>query len=43
LRVLLEAGADANIPDRAGVTPLAQARARGYAGMVKLLETRKAR
>jgi hypothetical protein len=43
LRVLLEAGADPNIPDRAGVTPLAQARGRGYAGMVKLLEARKAR
>ena len=43
LRVLLEAGADPNVPDRAGVTPLAQARARGYSGMVKLLEARKAR
>ena len=34
---------DPNIPDRAGVTPLAQARARGYSEMVKLLEARKAR
>ena len=43
LKVLLDAGADPNIPDRAGVTPLAQARARGYSEMVKLLEARKAR
>ncbi len=43
LKVLLDAGADPNIPDRAGVTPLAQARARGYPAMVKLLEARKAR
>jgi ankyrin repeat protein len=43
LKVLLDAGADPNIPDRAGVTPLAQAHARGYSGMVKLLEARKAR
>jgi len=43
LKVLLDAGADPNIPDRAGVTPLAQARARNYSAMVKLLEARKAR
>jgi ankyrin repeat protein len=43
LKVLLDAGADPNLPDRAGVTPLAQARARNYSAMVKLLEARKAR
>jgi uncharacterized protein len=43
LKVLLDSGADPNVPDRAGVTPLAQARARGYSAMVKLLEARKAR
>ena len=43
LKLLLDAGADPNLPDRAGVTPLAQARARNYSAMVKLLEARKAR
>jgi hypothetical protein len=43
LKVLLDAGADPNIADRAGVTPLAQARARGYWAMAKLLEARRAR
>ena len=43
LKLLLDAGADPNIADRAGVTPLAQARARGYSAMAKLLEARKAR
>jgi len=43
LKVLLDAGADPNIPDRAGVTPLAQAGARNYSAMVRLLEARKAR
>lgn len=38
LRLLLDAGADAEIADRDGVTPLAHARARGYAAMVRLLE-----
>ena len=43
LKVLLDAGANPNIADRAGFTPLAQARGRGYSGMVKLLEARNAR
>ena len=37
LKALLEAGANPNIPDRSGTTPLAHARARGYAQMVTLL------
>jgi ankyrin repeat protein len=34
---LLEAGADARIPDRNGATPLQLAQSRGYGGMVSLL------
>ncbi|EIM29807.1 ankyrin repeat domain-containing protein [Microvirga lotononidis] len=37
VRALLEAGADARIPDRNGATPLQLAHARGYGGMVSLL------
>lgn len=39
VRLLLEAGADRALTDRAGRTPLELARARGYAGMAALLET----
>jgi ankyrin repeat protein len=38
LRALVEAGANVNIADRQGVTPLAHARARGYAKMVSILQ-----
>ena len=38
LRALVEAGANVNIPDRSGTTPLGLARARGYAEMVRILE-----
>jgi ankyrin repeat protein len=38
VRLLVDAGADVNIPDREGVTPLAHARSRGYAQMVAILE-----
>ena len=38
LRRLIAAGANVNIPDRGGATPLAHARRRGYAAMVTLLE-----
>jgi ankyrin repeat protein len=37
LRMLLDAGADAAIPDKDGVTALEHARERGYAEMVELL------
>jgi ankyrin repeat protein len=43
LKALLDAGADSNIADRSGVTPLAHARARGYAEMARLLEAKQAR
>jgi uncharacterized protein len=43
LKALLDAGANPNLPDRGGLTPLAHARARGYRRMVELLEARKAR
>ena len=43
LKALLEAGANPNLADRGGLTPLAHARARGYRRMVELLEAGKAR
>ena len=39
LEALVKAGANVNIPDRQGVTPLGHAKARGYGEMVKILET----
>jgi ankyrin repeat protein len=39
LRALIDAGANVNLADRAGATPLALARARGYADMVAMLLT----
>ena len=38
LRALVEAGADVNIPDRQGATPLQHARRRGYVEMARILE-----
>lgn len=38
VRLLVEAGANVNIADRDGVTPLVHARRRGYTGMVAILE-----
>lgn len=38
LRALVEAGANVNIPDGSGATPLALARSRGYREMVAILE-----
>ena len=43
LRALVQAGASVNIPDRAGITPLAHARGRGYKEMAQILEKAGAR
>ena len=43
LRELVQAGANVNIPDRAGITPLAHARGRGYKEMTQILEKAGAR
>jgi hypothetical protein len=37
VQLLLDAGADANLADREGVTPTRHARERGYKTMVKML------
>ena len=37
VRLLVEAGANPNIADREGVTPLSHARRRGFANMVRIL------
>jgi uncharacterized protein len=41
--LLIEAGADVNLPDGEGVTPLAHARGRGYAEIAAALEAAGAR
>src|SRR5215207_3515013 len=38
VRALVQAGANVNIADRQGVTPLQHARDRGYAAMIEILE-----
>jgi ankyrin repeat protein len=43
LRALVEAGADINLPDGSGATPLVLARARGFTEMVRILEQAGAR
>ena len=43
LEALVEAGANVNLPDRNGQTPLALARGRGYREMVVILERAGAR
>ncbi|MEP6943313.1 MAG: ankyrin repeat domain-containing protein [Betaproteobacteria bacterium] len=43
LKLLVDAGADVNLADRNGTTPLALARSRGYATMIVLLEKKAAR
>lgn len=43
VQMLIEGGADVNIADREGVTPLAHARARGFAEIADLLEAAGAR
>ena len=43
LRALVEAGANVNLAERDGQTPLALARRRGYSAMVKILESVRAK
>ncbi|TCM65209.1 hypothetical protein EC844_11547 [Acinetobacter calcoaceticus] len=43
LKILLDAGADANIADHQGVTPLQHAKSRHFTAMVQLLENRGAK
>ncbi|MBS0535412.1 MAG: ankyrin repeat domain-containing protein [Proteobacteria bacterium] len=43
LKALVEAGANVNLADRSGATPLTLAKGRGYAGMVAILEKAGAR
>jgi ankyrin repeat protein len=43
VRALVEAGADPNIADRQGITPLQHARRRGYTEMARILENAGAR
>jgi uncharacterized protein len=43
LRALVDAGANVNLPDRSGTTPLALARGRGYRAMVEILQRAGAR
>ena len=43
LAALVDAGANINLPDRSGSTPLQLARGRGYREMVALLEAKRAR
>jgi ankyrin repeat protein len=43
LRALIGAGANVNIADRSGTTPLALARSRGYGPMVEMLAKAGAR
>jgi len=43
LRALIDAGANVNLPDRNGQTPLALAQARGHVAMVMLLQQAGAR
>jgi len=43
VRLLVEAGANVNLADREGATPLRHARQRGFAAMVRILEGRGAK
>jgi len=43
LRALVDAGANVNLPDRGGATPLDLARRRGYGAMIAILERAGAR
>jgi ankyrin repeat protein len=37
VRLLVDAGADVNLPDKDGVTPLAHAQNRNFTGIIKIL------
>jgi len=39
VRLLVESGADVNLPDKDGVTPLMRAKNKGFTDIVKILET----
>ena len=43
VRLLIDAGADVNLPDKDGVTPLAHAKNRNYTGIIEILEKSGAR
>jgi ankyrin repeat protein len=43
VRLLVEAGANPNLADRDGVTPLAHARRRGFGEMAQILESKGGR
>jgi ankyrin repeat protein len=43
VKLLVEGGADVNIPDKDGITPLAHARQRGYTAIVGILQAAHAR
>jgi uncharacterized protein len=43
LKALVDAGANVNLPDRSGETPLALAKKRGFSEMAKILEGARAR
>jgi len=38
VRMLVDSGADVNLPDKDGVTPLAHAKSRNFTGIIKILE-----
>jgi len=38
VRLLVDAGADINLPDKDGVSPLAHAKNKGFTGIIKILE-----
>jgi ankyrin repeat protein len=42
LKALVDAGANVNLPDRSGETPLALAKKRGFSEMAKILESARA-
>jgi ankyrin repeat protein len=38
VRLLVDAGADVNLPDKDGITPLAHAKNRNFTDIIKILE-----